>query len=147
MIGHATVQDRMRRCSLQPVRVPQPSRCDRTRSSSPLCSIRSTPESSPSGKTTTGHATASGLPSTHSVPPCHHTSSSTGHRGCASYHHKHQRPVNRPRSSHFTNTDWTHRSSVRSHQWPSQLPKLHHPYSNVPTTKCITLCTCVIIFS
>jgi hypothetical protein len=33
------------------------------------------------------------------------------------------------------------------HQWPLWLHQLHHPYSNVQTTKCITLCTCVNIFS
>ena len=54
--------------------------------------------------------------------------------------------------------DWTYvaklwlntvQRSVTVSQWLS-LPSFHqllHPYLNVPTTKCITLCTCVSIFS
>ena len=53
--------------------------------------------------------------------------------------------------------DRTHWPSVRSHheqhsitdfQWKSTslLHQLIHPWSTMPTTKCITLCTCVSIF-
>ena len=48
---------------------------------------------------------------------------------------------------------WHHRTvrTLRADSPPVKFltlaPKLHHPWSNVPTTKCITLCTCVSIFS
>jgi hypothetical protein len=68
--------------------------------------------------------------------------------------HGKQRPRAPP---HFIN-DRTNRSCVRSRQlhrlvtvgqWKTTSPlhQLRHPYSNVTTTKCITLCTCVSIFS
>ena len=102
------------------------------------------------------------------------TSAPTERTRPASGHSSHQRPVIRPRRVLTTATDRTlnpasghYTTSVRSlceplsflsraPVAPSDCPhsmggyyagEVSNPCSNVPTTKCITLCTCVSIFS
>ena len=103
-----------------------------------------------------------------------HTSALTKRILLASGHSSHQRPVTRPRRMLTAATDRTlnpasghYTTSVRSLCEPlsflSRAPvapldyphstgghsagEVSNPCSNVPTTKCITLCTCVSIFS
>ena len=65
-----------------------------------------------------------------------------------------QRPVTYSDLRLFCIERWWHRWTVRTLradtppvEFLTLAPKLHHPWSNVPTTKCITLCTCVSVFS
>ena len=86
----------------------------------------------------------------------------------ASDHSSRQRPVTRPRcmltaatdrtlnpaSGHYTTSvrslceplSFLSRASVAPSDYPHSTGEVSNPCSNVPTTKCITLCTCVSIF-
>ena len=101
------------------------------------------------------------------------TSALTGRTLPASGHSSHQRPVTRPRrvltvaidrtlnpaSGHYTTSvrslyeplSFLSRVSVAPLDYPHSTSghsagEVSNPCSNVPTTKCITLCTCVSIF-